>query len=453
MKTVAGMRRDLAGDRSCESIATQALSLAELARSKGHAVFQELDAAKVLAQARALDAFGSTGVRGSLYGIPVSIKDLFDVAGERTMCGSPSRAETPLATEDAAAVAALRAKGAIIFGRTTMTEFAYSGLGINTHFGTPANPAFTQEVRIPGGSSSGGAVSVALGIAAAALCSDTGGSARIPAALCGLVGYKPTQGLLPGAGMFPLSPTLDTLGVIARTVDCISVVAGALASHDLRCANDEFDLVGLRIAVITNFFFDGCDNEVANAFERSVKRLEKAGALVRRISVASLNRFADANSKGGFQAAEAYHLHREELERADCRIEPRIASRIARGRTQSAADYLVLQEARQAITKLYLEDTRQFDIVAVPTVPTIAPTLASLAEDADYFKANLLLLRNPSVVNFVGGCAVSVANHPNPGDAPCGLMLVGRAFEDGRLLSIARAVEKLVSHRVICAHP
>ncbi len=379
-----------------------------------------------------------------LAGLPVSIKDLFDVAGEPTTAGSLLLTGAPAANSDALAVARLRAAGAILIGRTNMTEFAFSGLGLNPHYGTPSNPYDRPGKRIPGGSSSGAAVSVTDGMAHAAIGSDTGGSVRIPAALCGLTGFKPTARRVPLEGALPLSPTLDSIGPIAPTVACCARIDAVLAGIDPQPLRPT-GLAGLRLGVLQGYVLDGVDVPVSVAFSFAVTLLSRLGAQVEDVTFPSLDKIPIANQKGGFATAESYAWHRSLLEKDSSRYDPRVASRILRGKEMTAADYIDLFEARRQIIADAVLTFSGYDAILMPTVPRIAPYIADLAaDDAVYFEANAAMLRNPGVINFLDGCALSIPCHM-PGEAPVGLTIAGLAMQDARVLSIGAAIESALA--------
>jgi aspartyl-tRNA(Asn)/glutamyl-tRNA(Gln) amidotransferase subunit A len=388
--------------------------------------------------------FDTHRTAGALAGLPISVKDLFDVAGEPTTAGSVVLAQAPPAKADAAAVARLRAAGAIVMGHTNMTEFAFSGLGVNPHYGTPANPYDRTSKRIPGGSSSGAAVSVTDGMAYAAVGSDTGGSVRIPAALCGLTGFKPTARRIPLDGALPLSSTLDSIGSLAPTVACcarLDAVLAGLAQQSIR----PVEVRHLRLAVLQGYVLDGLDAHVATAFSSALALLSRSGAHLEEVAFSSLDEIPLANQKGGFAAAEAYPWHRSLLETHAADYDPRIASRILRGKEMTAADYIELGQARRRIIDEADRALAAYDAILMPTVPCIAPRIANLeATDAAYFAANAMILRNPSVINFLDGCALSVPCHA-PGEAPVGLMVAGLAMQDQNILSIGATIESVLA--------
>jgi aspartyl-tRNA(Asn)/glutamyl-tRNA(Gln) amidotransferase subunit A len=375
----------------------------------------------------------------ALAGIPVSIKDLFDVAGEVTAAGSKVLAQSAPAQADCPAVARLRAAGATLVGRTNMVEFAFSGVGINPHYGTPANPADPATARIPGGSSSGAAVSVATGAALVGLGSDTGGSIRIPAALCGIVGFKSTARLVPTTGALPLSTSLDTVGALTRSVRDAVTVHEVLAARQVGLAGKP--LSACRLAVARTQMQDALDSTVTQAFERSLLVLKRAGARIEEIALEEIGDLPAINATGGLSAAESYAWHRSLIAEHQASYDPRVALRILRGASISAADYIDLLAARRAwITRMEAR-LDGFDAVLSPTVPLVAPPVAGLLnDDTEFFRVNGLLLRNTSVVNMLDGCAISLPCH-TPDQLPVGLMLWHAALHDDAVLDLALQVE------------
>jgi len=431
------------GRTSSVELTEAALARAQDEAGEGARAFTRLYAESALAQARASDTLRAAGiVRSVVDGLPISIKDLFDIEGETTMAGSVAREGEPVADADAEVVQRLVAAGAVIVGRTNMTEFAYSGLGINPHYGTPLNPYDRATGRIPGGSSSGAAVSVSDGMAAAAIGSDTGGSVRIPAALCGLTGFKPSAWRVSMAGVLPLSANLDSIGPIAASVRCCAEL-DAILSGDGGPVPEAMPLRGLRLAVPTTLALDAMDNHVAESFAAAVDLLKGAGALVDEIAVPEFAELAAINAKGGFTAAEAWAWHRDLIARAGKRYDPRVVSRIMRGKDMSAADYLDLLDAREAWVASVDRRIAGYDALIMPTTPIVAPAVADLqASDEAYYAANGLILRNPTLINFLDGCALSLPCQA-AGTAPVGLMLAGSNGADRRILAIGLSVEDL----------
>jgi aspartyl-tRNA(Asn)/glutamyl-tRNA(Gln) amidotransferase subunit A len=412
---------------------------------EGRRVFTRLFTEQARAEAEAVDIRRRAGISaGPLGGIPISVKDLFDIRGIPTTAGSRVLADAPPAQTDAAVISRLRAAGAVIVGRTNMTEFAFSGLGLNPHYGTPANPFDRKSLRIPGGSSSGAAVSVADGMALAAIGTDTGGSVRIPAALCGLVGFKPTARRIPMAGTLPLSATLDSIGPIARTVRCCRTLDEVMSGE---CESDftPVQLKGVRFGIATGRALDDLDPHVARCFEAALSRIAEAGGCVTEVSTPEFAAISEAGSKATFPAAESFNWHRELLDRAKDSYDPRVATRIAKGATISAADYLWLVGKRNELMQSIRRRTADVDVLVIPTVPLIAPPIAELdADEAEYHRVNLLMLRNPTYINFLDGCALSIPCHP-AGEAPVGLMLARFDGLDRRLLAIGEAVEQALA--------
>jgi aspartyl-tRNA(Asn)/glutamyl-tRNA(Gln) amidotransferase subunit A len=450
-QTLAHWRAELAAGRTTSRALTELALQAATTGSEAAATFIAVHAAGARATADAVDGQRAAGVPlPPLAGIPISIKDLFDEAGQVTRAGSRVLDGAPPAAADSPVLQRLRAAGAVIVGRTNMTEFAYSGLGLNPHYGTPRNPwdrgCDGGAGRIPGGSSSGAAVSVTDGMAAAAIGSDTGGSVRIPSALCGLTGFKPTARRVPITGVLPLSPTLDSIGPLAHSVACCALLYEVMAGEPVAPLRPAA-LAGLSLAVPKALVFDGIDTTVAAAFDAACRALSAAGVRIVETEMPEFNELAQINRLGGFAAAEAWAWHAPLLARSEAGYDPRVAVRIRRGAGMSAADYLALQADRRrwiAAVRQRLADTNAFTMV-MPTVPVVAPAIAPLqASDELYGSTNLLVLRNPSVINFLDGCALSLPCHA-PGTAPVGLMLAAVAGHDARLLAIAAAVESVLS--------
>lgn len=384
---------------------------------------------------------------GPLAGMQVSVKDLFDVGGQTTAAGSKVLANETAAAVDSVAVARLKAAGAVIAGRTNMVEFAFSGVGINPHYGTPVNPADLKVERIPGGSSSGAAVSVATGAAHVGLGSDTGGSIRIPAALCGIVGFKSTARLVPTAGALPLSTSLDTVCALTRSVTDAVTVHEVLAARSVRLPGKP--LANCRFAVARTLMQDGLDSAVASAFERVLKLLRTAGAHVEEIALTEISELASINSTGGLSAAESYAWHRHLIAKHQSDYDPRVALRIMRGASMTAFDYIDLLAARADwIARMELR-LHGFDAVLSPTVPMVAPPISSvLNDDTEFFRVNGLLLRNTSVVNMADGCAISLPCQ-TPEELPVGLMLWQAAMHDDAVLDAALQVEALIKQSLL----
>jgi aspartyl-tRNA(Asn)/glutamyl-tRNA(Gln) amidotransferase subunit A len=370
------------------------------------------------------------------------VKDLFDVAGETTRAGSRVLAQAPAARRTAPAIQRLLAAGFIPVGRSNMTEFAYSGLGLNPHYGTPRNPFERQVGRIPGGSSSGAAISVTDGMAAAAIGTDTGGSCRIPAALTGLSGFKPTARRIPLEGVYPLSVSLDSVGSLAHSVSCCGILDDIMAGG----SGDPPQVppaAALRLAVLTNYVTDDLEPLVADAYEDALQRLAQAGVELVELSLPDIEVLPALNAGGGIAAAEAWAHHQARLATAPDEYDPRVADRIRAGAAIDAARLAEIRRERVRLIDSFSAAMEDFDALLAPTVPIVAPPLADFESDAEYVRLNLLVLRNPSLFNFLDGCAVSVPVHGD-GAAPVGLMVAAPGGQDRRLLGIAEAVEGVV---------
>ena len=447
-QTLESLATDLATGRTTAlALAETALARAQDAAGEGARVFTRLSAERARASAKASDGLRAAGiVRSPLEGIPVTVKDLFDVASEVTTAGSEVLKGAAPATRNAPVIDRLIAAGAVIVGRTNMSEFAFSGLGLNPHYGTPANPWDRASRRIPGGSSSGAAVSVTDGMAAVAIGSDIGGSVRIPAALCGLTGFKPTQRRVPIDGTVPLSTSLDSIGPLGASVRCCAIADAVLAGEPVPTSAPR-DVAGARLAVPETVVLDGMDATVAAAFERALSRLSAAGARITRLAVPEFAEFAALHARGSLAAAEAWAWHRALLAGHEDEYDPRVASRIRGGEKMNAADYIDLLAARQRWIAQVEARIQGFDALVLPTVPTVAPRIAELeASDAAYFAANALILRNPALINFLDGCALSLPCQA-AGEAPVGLMLAGPAGADQSILTLGAGVEHLLAAR------
>lgn len=435
LPTIAALGADLAAGRATSvALTEQALARIDAHRNGGGTAFLEVDAAGALAAARAADQARAAGLVASpLAGLPISIKDLFDVQGQVTRAGSKALAGAP-ASADAPVVARLRAAGAVLIGRTNMSEFAFSGLGLNPHYGTPRTPF--DAARIAGGSTSGGAVSVALDMAVAALGTDTGGSIRIPSAFCGLTGFKPTASRVPLAGAVPLSTSLDSAGPLARSVACCAAFDAIVSGETLD--SRPAPLAGLRLLVTRDYVCDGLDAEVAQAFDATLATLSRLGAQIVPFDFPELGRLPQINAGGGLTAAEAWHWHKQLLAQRGHDYDQRVAMRIRRGEQLGAADYIALLAERRAMQARAAELLREADAWLMPTVAVRPPRLDALDSDEAFFATNGLVLRNPSVLNFLDGCAVSL---PLAAEQGIGLSVGGLNGRDARVLQVAGAIE------------
>ena len=391
-----------------------------------------------VAAADAADARARNGISlGPLDGAIVTIKDLFDVAGEVTRAGARILAdEGKPALADASVIARLRRAGAVIVAKTNMVEFAFSTIGINPHYGTPGNPA--DRARVPGGSTSGGAVAVADGMCELTIGSDTGGSTRIPAALCGITGFKPSKQRVPTDGAFPLSVTLDSVGPMGRSVkDC--------ADADAIMAGDEPDTIvaaspgSIRLGIAQGFPTNDLDKTVSERFSRAIAKLAKAGIRLSDETIPLLDEMADLVSTGWLPPPEGLAIHQDRLKRRAADFDPAIRVRLERAAAMPAAQYIAtLQRRADLIRKL---DSRLADLdgLLMPTTPIVAPTIDEVADPAVFTAKNLLLLRNTAIGNCFDLCAITL---PIPGNGlPVGLMILAPNGEDRRLFRIASAIE------------
>jgi aspartyl-tRNA(Asn)/glutamyl-tRNA(Gln) amidotransferase subunit A len=442
--TLASLADDLAAGRTTgRKLVEECLSRIADPAGEGQRVFIHVDREAALAAADAMDGLRRANAAPSRFaGIPVSIKDLFDIKGQVTRAGSRALEDTAPAEADAPVVARLRRAGFVVIGRTNMTEFAFSGIGINPHFGTPKSVYRRDIGYVPGGSSSGAAVSVADRMAYGALGTDTGGSCRIPAAFNGIVGYKPTQARVPLDGGVPLSSTLDSFGPLANSVQCCAILDAVLADEPIAALLPR-PIKGLRLAVPTTVVLDGVDDAVSATFERVLDTLSKHGALIERIEMPEFLDVGVINAKGGFSPAEAYAWHRYLITSKGDIYDPRVASRILRGETISAADYIEILAARRSLITRAAARIAPYDALVMPTTPNTPPKIADLSDDQAFTRENLRALRNPSMINNIDGCSISLPAH-RKGEIPVGLMLAHSAGNDRRLFEIAAGVESVI---------
>jgi aspartyl-tRNA(Asn)/glutamyl-tRNA(Gln) amidotransferase subunit A len=440
MWTVAQLERDLAERRTTSrELVEQALARIAAPYGEGARAFLKVYAEEARTDADHADRLRSRGIKRSrIDGLPVSLKDLFDVAGDVTRAGSKVLALE--AKRDAGAVARLRAAGAIFVGRTNMVEFAFGGVGLNPHYGTPRNPWDRQAARVPGGSSSGAAVAQAESMCVMALGSDTRGSIRAPAALCGVTGWKPTARRVPRDGAFPLSFTLDSVGPLANSVSCCAAYDAVLASEP-DVGLPQIDIKGLRLLLPKSSALADLDQEVGAAFERALARFSERGARLDERAVPAFDRQSEYFKGGGYAGAEAYYIHRPYLDRL-AEYDPRVSTRLVLGKDMSAADYIAFGDLRAAYMAEVGALAAPYDAILMPTVACVAPTIAQTeASMEDYVRWNMRILRNPGLINFLDGCAASVPIH-DQGAAPVGLMVCGTAMTDRHTLAVAAALER-----------
>lgn len=441
MSNLVDMSRKLArGKVTSRELVDRCLSAIADSEGEGSRAFLTVYEERAKAEADHIDQARTKGLHvPSFAGIPISIKDLFDVAGEVTRAGSRVLDEEAAAAVDCVVVSRLRRAGFVLLGKTNMTEFAYSGLGMNTHFGTPLNPYDRPSGRIPGGSTSGGAVSVADGMAAATIGTDTGGSCRIPAAFCGIVGFKSTSARVPRQGAFPLSKTLDSIGPLANSVSCCAVLDSVLSGGE-GVDEESFPEIGLRIGVLEGYVTEKLDDHVAASYQTALARLSSRGVTLKPITINELGELPHINRNGGLVGADAYAWHRTYLESRAEHYDPWVRARFEAGKAQSAADYIELIEQRARLIAVVRKKAHMFDALALPTVQITPPTIASLSDPELSNPINLLCLRNTAVGNFLDRPAISIPCH-ELGTAPVGFMLMADTGQDRRLLAIARGVE------------
>jgi aspartyl-tRNA(Asn)/glutamyl-tRNA(Gln) amidotransferase subunit A len=442
--TLASLADDLeSGRTSARKLVDECLARIADPSGEGVRTFIHVDTEAAIEAAEAMDRLREVKAAPSRYaGIPVSIKDLFDIKDQVTRAGSRALEDSAPAEADAPVVARLRRAGFVVIGRTNMTEFAYSGIGINPHYGTPKSAWQRSVGHVPGGSSSGAAVSVADAMAYGALGTDTGGSCRIPAAYNGIVGFKPTQRRVPLEGGVPLSFTLDSFGPLARTAQCCAVLDAVLADEPVVPLQPR-PIKGMRLAVPTTVALDELEDKVARTFERALETLSRQGALIERIEVPEFLDVGVMNTKGGFAAAESYAWHRYLIVSHGDVYDPRVYTRILRGESISAADYIDLLGARRSLIARTEKRIASYDALVLPTTANTPPRIADLADDQAFTKANVLSLRNCTLINMIDGCAISLPCH-REGDVPVGLMLAASGGSDRRIFELAAAMEGLI---------
>jgi aspartyl-tRNA(Asn)/glutamyl-tRNA(Gln) amidotransferase subunit A len=443
--TIAALADDLENGRtSARKIVDACLARIADESGEGARTFIHVDAEAAIEAADAMDRLRAAKAAPSPFaGIPVSIKDLFDIKGQVTRAGSRALEDSAPAKADAVVVARLRRAGFVVIGRTNMTEFAYSGIGINPHFGTPKSTWQRNVGHVPGGSSSGAAVSVADNMAHGALGTDTGGSCRIPAAYNGIVGFKPTQRRVPLEGGVPLSFTLDSFGPLARSVACCAVLDAVLADEPIVPLQPR-PIKGMRLAVPTTLVLDELDDEVARAFDRALEQLSRQGAVIERTTVPEFLDVGVMNANGGFSAAESYAWHRYLIASKGDVYDQRVLMRIMRGENLSAADYVDLIGARKSLIARSAARIAPYDALVLPTTANTPPRIADLAHDDKAFaKTNLLSLRNCTLINMIDGCAISLPCH-REGEVPVGLMLAAAGGADRRIFELAAGMETAI---------
>lgn len=437
---LAGELRD--GKTYSRKLVEQALAKISDPAGEGARAFIKVDAEGALAAADYQDTLRRQNRQPSPFaGIPISVKDLFDMAGEVTTAGSKVLKDAAPAFVDAPAIAALKSAGLVVLGRTNMTEFAYSGVGLNPHYGTPRSAFDRKTGRIPGGSSSGAAVAIADGLCALSIGTDTGGSCRIPAAYNGIVGYKPSTGRVSTRGAYPLSSRFDSVGPLGNSVACCAA-ADALMAGDWTGKITAREVSSLRIGVLKTAVLEGLDADVAAAYERALSQISKAGAMLIDLAFEELLEMPSLTIKGGIVAAEAYAQHRDLIARKGADYDPRVRMRLEAAGVISATEYLSVLKRREEMIRHFSAVMQDLSAVVLPTVMTVPPPISALESDQDYLRYNSMSLRNTYVGNFLDCCAISVPAN-EPGAAPVGLMLMGVRGQDQNLFSVGQAVENL----------
>src|SRR4051794_60153 len=439
--TLASLADDLSqGRTSARKLVDECLARIADPSGEGARTFLHVETEAAIEAAEAMDRLRKARAAPSAYaGIPVSIKDLFDIKGQVTRAGSRALDDSPPAAADAPAVARLRRAGFVVIGRTNMTEFAYSRIGINPHYGTPKGAWQRNVGHVPGGSSSGAAVSVVDGMAHGALGTDTGGSCRIPAAYNGIVGFKPTQRRVPLDGGVPLSSTLDSFGPLANTASCCAILDAVLANEAITPLLPR-PIKGMRLAVPKTVALDDLDDAVAKTFERALQALAREGALIEEIQMPEFQDVGIMNAKGGFAAAESFAWHRFLIASKGNVYDPRVSLRILRGEALSAADYIDLLNARRSLIARSAARMAPYDALVMPTTANTPPRIADLADDKAFTTQNLRSLRNCTLINMIDGCAISLPAH-REGEVPVGLMLAAAGGSDRRIFELAAGME------------
>ncbi|WP_209850606.1 amidase [Rhizobium herbae] len=422
-------------------------SLKKIAGYRDQSIFTALLEERALTEAKAsAERIRSGRSLGLLDGIPVAWKDLFDTKGSVTTAGSAVLGDHAPAETDATVVKALAGAGMVSIGRTNLSEFAFSGLGINPHYGTAHNAASRDVPRIPGGSSAGSGVAVAAGLVPVAIGTDTGGSIRIPAAFNGIVGYKATRGRYSMQGVFPLAKSLDSLGPLCRTVQDAVWIDAAMRG---RSAPDigRADLASLKLVIPETVVFDDAEPGVVAAFEAAISRLEKAGARITRRAFPIFAEIFEVMARhGALVTAEAYVLHKERLQGPEAeRMDQRVVARARLGEKIGMVDYVAILDTRERLIASLAKNLQPGELLAHPTLPHVAPPIAPLlADDELFFRINGRTLRNTSIGNFLDGCGVSIPCGTGDAGMPVGFLLSGQRNEDDYLLSAAVSAEAVI---------
>ena len=439
---------------SARQLVENCLDAIDAPDGEGKRAFISVYHERARAQADAIDHSRKQGwTVPSCAGIPLSIKDLFDEAGVITKAGSTVLSNAAPAQQDATVLARLKAAGFIVIGRTNMTEFAFSGLGMNSHYGNSRSPferdaSNPQIGRVAGGSSSGSAVSISDLMAPATIGSDTGGSTRAPATFCGIAGFKPTTTRMPSGGVFPLSTSFDAAGPMGSSVDCCAILDSLMAGGICQ-TETAFPVKNLRLALPMGYLFEDLDNHVARSFTKAIERLSEAGARIEEIKISPIEAIQPSNNTKSIVAAEAYAIHRDRLESsAISQYDPYVAHRLGGGRDISASEYIGMINERKKVWADVQAETRKYDAMILPTSPILPPSLAELETIESKTKANARCLRNTSLSNYLDRPTITLPCH-SPDTAPVGISLIGPRQDDRRLIAIAVGVETVLNnHRI-----
>ena len=416
--------------------ATRLIEQVEALGDEASRIFTRFDKSELMAEAQRLDQLVSQADELPLYGQLVSIKDLYDEAGKRTTAASRLLADREPAVEDSDVVHRLKAAGALIIGRTSMTEFAYSGTGQNPHYGTPGN--FFDKSRVPGGSSSGAALSVAYGLCDIAMGTDTGGSVRLPAAVNGLYGYKPSRQVVSLKGVHPLSNTFDSAGPLTKSYELAARTFDLLRSNSIdqnaRAASNQT----LRFGIPSGAFTDGLDNRIQRDFESTLSKLETKGHTLVTVDM----RFASENRTAmiGIVSSEAHKVYRDSLQRLESIGDPQVLRRMRASESLSEQDISDAHTTRETSVTLFGQALRDVDVMLAPTVAIETPTLAEAEQNFDV--VNPSLLRNTTMINLVDGCAMSMPVPVEGETSPAALMVAAANGNDDKVLGVSDQIRQ-----------
>jgi len=416
--------------------ATRLIEQVEALGDEASRIFTRFDKSELMAEAQRLDRLANQADELPLYGQLVSIKDLYDEAGKRTTAASRLLADREPAIEDSDVVHRLKAAGALIIGRTSMTEFAYSGTGQNPHYGTPGS--FFDRTRVPGGSSSGAALSVAYGLCDIAMGTDTGGSVRLPAAVNGLYGYKPSRQVVSLKGVHPLSNTFDSAGPLTKSYELAARTFDLLRSNSIdqnaRAASNQT----LRFGIPSGAFTDGLDKRIQRDFDSTLSKLEAKGHSLVTVDM----RFANENRTAmiGIVSSEAHKVYRDSLQQLESIGDPQVLRRMRASESLSEQDISDSHTTREASVTLFEQALRDVDVMLAPTIAIETPTLAEAEQNFDV--VNPSLLRNTTMINLVDGCAMSMPVPVDGENSPAALMVAAANGNDDRVLGVSDRIRQ-----------